>query len=320
MSAALKDWDHRIGRRLKLRDLHILSTVVQWGSMGKGAAHLSMTQPAVSDAIAKLEDTLRVRLLERTSKGVLPTIYGTALLKRGAVAFDELRQGIRDIEFLADPTVGEVRVGCSESLLTGFLSTAIDRLSLRYPRIAVRVIDIQPTATEYRLLRDRDVDFMLGRVFDLDPHGEVDAEILFQDRYLVAAGVNSPWTHRRKIALAELANERWIHMPHSVIAAAFLKHGIDVQKNVVSYSHHLRNELLVTGRFLTVIAGSVLRANANRWGLKALPVDLNIRPHSVAVFTLRNRILSPVVGLFIDHVRELAKAFQRPTKDRHGQR
>ena len=116
MATALKDWDNRIGRRLKLRDLHILSAVVQWGSMAKAAKHLSMTQPAVSDAIANLEDALSVRLLDRGSKGVEPTIYANVLLKRGLVVFDELRQGIRDIESLANPKAGEVRVGCPEAL------------------------------------------------------------------------------------------------------------------------------------------------------------------------------------------------------------
>ena len=115
-------WENRVGRRVRLRDLHILSAVVQWGSMAKAAKHLSMTQPAVSDAVATLEDALRVRLLDRTSKGVEPTIYANALLKRGHVIFDELRQGIRDIEFLANPTVGEVHVGCSETLMTGILA------------------------------------------------------------------------------------------------------------------------------------------------------------------------------------------------------
>ena len=89
MATAPKDWESRIGRRLKLRDLHILSAVVQWGSMAKAAVHLSMTQPAVSDAIANLEDTLRVRLLDRSSRGVEPTIYASALLKRGLVVFDD---------------------------------------------------------------------------------------------------------------------------------------------------------------------------------------------------------------------------------------
>src|SRR5262245_24841796 len=162
---ALKAWENRIGRRLRLRDLHILSAVAQWGSMAKAAKHLSMTQPAVSDAIATLEDALRVRLLDRTSKGVGPTIYANALLKRGHVIFDELRQGIRDIEFIANPTVGEVHVGCSETLMTGFLPAVIDCLSRRYPQLVVHAVSVQPTATEYRQLRDREVDLMLGRVF-----------------------------------------------------------------------------------------------------------------------------------------------------------
>jgi DNA-binding transcriptional LysR family regulator len=104
------EWERRIGRRLRLRDLHILSTVVQWGSMAKAAEHLAVSQPAVSDAIANLEAALAVRLLDRGPQGVKPTIYADALLKRGDVVFDELRQGIRDIEFLANPAAGEVRV------------------------------------------------------------------------------------------------------------------------------------------------------------------------------------------------------------------
>src|SRR5277367_5347083 len=116
MAKQTLNWDGRIGRRFKLRDLHILFTVVNWGSMAKGAAHLGMSQPAVSEAIASLEVALRVRLFDRSPRGVEPTIYARALLKRGHVVFDELKQGMRDIEFLADPTAGEVWIGCPESL------------------------------------------------------------------------------------------------------------------------------------------------------------------------------------------------------------
>ncbi|HEV7390312.1 MAG TPA: LysR family transcriptional regulator, partial [Burkholderiales bacterium] len=103
-------WDSRIGRRLKLRDLHIFFAVVHWGSMAKAAKHLGMSQPAVSKIIADMEAALRVRLLDRGSRGVEPTVYAHALLKRGHVVFDELRQGISDIEFLSNPTAGEIRV------------------------------------------------------------------------------------------------------------------------------------------------------------------------------------------------------------------
>jgi DNA-binding transcriptional LysR family regulator len=121
------NWESRIGRRLRLRDLHVLFAVVQSGSMIKAATQLGVSQPVVSEAIADLEATIGVRLLDRSPRGVAPTLYGQALLDRSQVAFDELRQGIKDIEFLADPTLGEVRIGCSESLTAGVLAPIIDR-------------------------------------------------------------------------------------------------------------------------------------------------------------------------------------------------
>src|SRR5215467_8735403 len=119
------DWESQIGRRLKLRDLHVFSTVVQRGSMAKAAQQLGVSQPAVSEVIANLEHALGVRLLDRSAQGIEPTIYGGALIKRSVAAFDELKQSIRDIEFLSDATVGEVRMACMESLWHTLVPEAI---------------------------------------------------------------------------------------------------------------------------------------------------------------------------------------------------
>src|SRR5690242_19872344 len=127
MAKARTDWDSRIGRRLTLRDLHILSSVARWGSMAKAAAHLSTTQSVVSDAIANLESALGVRLLDRSAKGVEPTVYAKTLLKRTDVVFDELRAGVKDIEALASSTSGEVRIACPEFLAGGLIPDAVDR-------------------------------------------------------------------------------------------------------------------------------------------------------------------------------------------------
>ena len=86
----------RVERRLKLHDVRVLMSVVQAGSMGKAAKRLATSQPAISRSIADLESALGVRLLDRSPKGIEPTPYGRALLKRGTVVFDELKQGVRD--------------------------------------------------------------------------------------------------------------------------------------------------------------------------------------------------------------------------------
>src|SRR6266536_3343450 len=106
---AVMQLSDRIGSRMKLQDLHVLMTVVQAGSMGKAAERLNTTQPNVSRSIAELEHTLGVRLLDRSRQGVEPTEYGRALLNCGVAVFDELRQGLKNIEFLTDPATGNVR-------------------------------------------------------------------------------------------------------------------------------------------------------------------------------------------------------------------
>src|SRR6267154_4604761 len=123
----------RVERRMKLHNLHVLMTVVQTGSMGKAAERLNTVQPAISRSIAELEAALGVRLLDRHRQGVQPTRYGRALLDCGVSVFDDLRQGLRNIEFLADPAAGEVRIGCTSLVAASFVSAVVERRFRRYP-------------------------------------------------------------------------------------------------------------------------------------------------------------------------------------------
>jgi DNA-binding transcriptional LysR family regulator len=107
---------------MKLQDLHILMTVIQSGSMRKAAQSLSITQPAISRSVAELEHGLGVRLLERHRQGIEATDYGRALVDCGVAVFDELRQGVKNIEFLADPTAGEV-IGCLGAIHASFFTS-----------------------------------------------------------------------------------------------------------------------------------------------------------------------------------------------------
>jgi DNA-binding transcriptional LysR family regulator len=156
------DWSGRVGRRLKLRDLHVFATVTQCGSMAKAAAQLGVSQPSVSEVIAALEHTFGVRLLDRSARGVEPTIYGRALLKRSTAAFDELRQSSRDIEFLSDATTGRLTIGCAESVAAGVLPAIVDVFGGRYPGVTVQVDDVPSPA--FGLLRERGHDLILARV------------------------------------------------------------------------------------------------------------------------------------------------------------
>src|SRR6266567_2622172 len=139
MTAATQ-WSDRVRRRLKLRDVDILLTVTQMGSMGKAAIALNMSQPAVSTAIAQLEEALGVRLLDRSRQGVEPTPYGRALIKRGVAMFDELRQGVQDIASLSDPAAGEILMRGSRHTISAIYSPIVHRFSAQYPRMSFHII------------------------------------------------------------------------------------------------------------------------------------------------------------------------------------
>ena len=147
-TAVPMEWEKRLGRRLRVRDLYILSVVVKAGSMAKAARELAMSQPSVSEAIANLEHLLGVRLVDRSTQGVAPTMYADAILKRSVTVFDELRQGVRDIQFLADPTSGAVAIGYTD-MLEAIVPTIIDRFSEQYPRVVVRAELVRSPIAEF---------------------------------------------------------------------------------------------------------------------------------------------------------------------------
>lgn len=316
------DFAERIGRRLKLQDLHVLMTVVQAGSMSKAAQHLNTTQPAVSRSIAELENAIGVRLLDRGQQGVEPTVHGRALLHCAAAVFDDLRQGVRNIEFLSDPTLGEVRLGCHEAVFAGLLSTLIGRLQRRYPGITIHMTHVWPLEQQYRELRERRIDLCLGRLApDAKIEKDLEAEVLYHDRILVATGTRTRGKTRRKVDLAELANEPWGLLPSesfagSLVQQAFAAAGVSV-RGAVTGTPHLLLSLLSRGPFFVTIPDSVLKFEANLPPLKILPIDLPVPPWPVGIMSLKKRAISPVGQLFLETAREVVKSLHRATTEPH---
>jgi DNA-binding transcriptional LysR family regulator len=314
MAKARTDWDSRIGRRITLRDLHILSFVVRSGSMAKAATRLATTQSVVSDAIANLESALGVRLLDRSAKGVEPTIYAKTLLKRSNIVFDELREGVKDIQALADSTAGEVRVACPEFLAGGLIPDAVDGFSRRYPDIVCEAVEADATTLEFRQLHERSVDLMVARIPTVFSDDDLNHEVLFDDPHVVVVGAKSPWIKRRKVTLADLAGEPWI-IPSSLIVREIIKEAFEAQGlkvpegKIISSFVLMRNHLLATGRFLTVLPASVLQYNAKQWALRALRIELGTKTRPIAIIMLKNRSVSP--ALFIEHLRVTAKSYLR---------
>ena len=312
------DWDERrLGRHLKLRDLSVLLTVARCGSMGKAAIELNVSQPAISKAITEMEHTLGVRLFDRTPHGVEPTIYARALLDRGLIAFDELKQAMKHIAFLADPTTGELRIAADHVAAAGLVAAVINQLFRKYPRITFHLEAADP-ATTYRALEARRVDLVVGGLLVPIAEEHMHADVLYDEPQVVVAGAQNPWTRRSRIQLADLMNQPWtLPLPDSplgiVIAQAFRASGFDLPRTAVyAITAAARNALVASGPFLSIVPYSMSIFRGTNPPLKRLPIDLPTMRFPVGIVTLKNRTLSPVAQLFIDCARDLAKSKAKP--------
>jgi DNA-binding transcriptional LysR family regulator len=307
----------QISRRLKLRQLDVLIAVARWGNMATAADHLAVSQPVVSKTIADLESTLGIRLFDRNRRGVAPTLYGRALIKRSVALFNDLRASVSELEFLSDPTAGELRIGSSEAVAAGMLGAIIDRLAELHPRLSFQVtLGAGLTDLQYGELRSHNLDLIIGRLPNVI-EDDIQVEILYHDRMHVLAGATSPLARRRKIKLADLLDEPWClpsldTYPWTLMADAFRSAGLTLPRRIVTTrSVLLLTSLVASGRFVSALPRTVLHFCADRLQLKTLAVDLPMQSYPVGIVTLKDRTLSPAVQVFAEQAHNVVKPLTR---------
>ena len=233
--------------------------------------------------------------------------------------FDDLRQSVKEIEYLSDPSSGELRLGCTEPMSSGFVPAIVDRLARQYPKVVFHVTQGDPATLQERELRSRNIELAVGRILEPFPAEGISAEVLFQEPLFVASARSNQWVRRHKVALADLTDEAWSLPPpgsvgHTHFASAFRTAGLETPRStVVTYSLQFHFALMATGRYLGLIPGSMLHFNAKRYGLAPVPVAIAFNPGPAGLVTLKNRTLSPLAHLFMQTARELAKPLAKMT-------
>jgi len=306
--------DDQISRRIKLRHLRALIAVAQSGSMARAAEQLSVSQPVVSKAIAELEQIVGVALFDRIAHGVTPTLYGRALLNRSAALVDDLKTSVSELRHLADPTRGELRIGCEENLATGLLPTLIDRLSRQHPKLVFDLALGDPPALQRRDLLGRKVELAIMRSETHELEEGLEQTVLYEDRLWVVAGTNSPWATRRKVSLADLVHECWClpppdHPVGALVIKAFDRAGlVPPARTVTVPSAQFTGSLVSRGQYLGVLGSLFLQFKPPSVQLKALPVTFPVAAPPINIVTLKHRALSPVAKMFIEFVRKVANS------------
>jgi len=309
------DWSDRIGRRIKLRDLHILMAVADTGSMAKAAARLGISHPAVSKAISEIEGTLGVRLFDRGSQGAELTAYGEVLLRCGINVFDEMQQGLRSLEHLSDPNSGEVRLGCTDIILHSLVPAIVRDFSKKHPGVQLDVKLTNPGGHQIQELRERKIDLLITRA--TGQQDDFHSEALFDEPFVFVVGAQSEFARKRRPALKDIIKSNWVLPPYDsapggLVTAVFQANDVSPPKPVVkTVAIQLTVSLIASGEFVGILPASVAALSAHRTALRALPLKSAGPRISAEIVFLKNRTLSPAVEAFINCAREVTKSLVR---------
>lgn len=287
----------------------------EMGSLGKAAAQLGLSQPALSKSIRKLETELDVPLFQRTTKGVTPTPYADTLARRSQAIQADVHSSIVELHKLKQGEVGEAKIGIAPALSPDFMPDVVSRIAASHPSIKITVFEALYEGISQAVVRG-ELDFALT---NLPPRGvapDLEWRELFRDHFVVCCSKAHPLARKGKVQLAELLEHPWItpaqegvpwlRLVDLFIAARCPPPRATVETNSAS----VIMSLLQRGPFLTFVPRQIILSATQR--AEAVEVALEGMTLERAIVVLHRKGHSPpkAAQLVLDACDAAAKLIQ----------
>ncbi|MDD9990355.1 MAG: LysR substrate-binding domain-containing protein [Rhodospirillales bacterium] len=302
--------------RVSVRQLRLVATVAEVGTMVRAGDVIGMTQSAVTKAVRDLEKDLGVDLFERGNRGVTPTIYGEALVSHARRVLAQLEHAAEEIDDLAHGAGGRVAIGTLLAASAWLLPTAITRLRAERPRVAVDVVEGTNDRLQPMLLRG-ELDMVVGRLSEFRHRTGVDQEPLYSEEVVILARPDHPLARQESLHLADLQEADWILPPPETtlrrqLEKAFFDAGLDpprcaIQSVSILTNRRLLNDTDLIGAWPRGVAADDLAEGR----LVALAVRLDEIVWPVGVATRRLAQLSPAADALLATLRAVGQEATR---------
>lgn len=291
-------------RALTLRHLRLLIALEELRQVGRVAVALNISQPAVSKALAEIENGVGVALFERTPQGMLPTAHGACLLHYAHAMTNEIARAVDELTGIEQGIAAAVAVGATFGAGTGHLLTAATlQARQRLPELAVTVAEGSRDLL-LRQLRTARLDLVVGTVGDAAAPPDLECTPLYIDAPAIVCGTRHALAAKRKPSWAGMLSEPWVLPPRTTrvraaIEALFRRAGaVRPRVLVETLSLDLTLELLAQGGALAVLPQHLSRRLAMAGQVRALEVESPGLVMPISVFSLASAPASAAVDAF----------------------
>ncbi|AWL13191.1 HTH-type transcriptional regulator GbpR [Saliniradius amylolyticus] len=263
--------------RMKLKHLKLLVTVGEQCNIFKAAQLMNMAQPAATKIIRDIENTYELQLFNRTSRGVIPTLYGEVLIRHAKLVLSQIKHVSEELTSLQSGLSGHVTVGTLITASLTLLPKALVRLRAERPNVYITVVE----GTQDRLLPSLvqgDLDMVVGRLPEHQDYDGLTTIQLYEEPAYIVARSGHPLSNRGTLELADIVNESWIlPSPQTYLRReldqSFRDQGLPSPQPVVESVSVLTNRTLLTETdMIAVMPGQVFHQYEKAGELCRLPV------------------------------------------------
>lgn len=200
--------DNCVGRmNIDLEDLRAFVATAEMQSFRAAADSIHLSQPALTRRIQKLEATLGVSLLERTTRRVSLTAVGRDFLPRARRLLDDLETSLLSVREIAERRSGLVSIACIPTAAYYFLPDVISAFTEEFPAIRFRIFDAGANEVLQSIL-NREADFGITLLGADDP--DVTFDPLIEEPFLLACRRDHPLAQQESVTWADLAAHRFV--------------------------------------------------------------------------------------------------------------
>lgn len=299
---------------MQLTQLRNLLAVVDSGSIRGAARSLKVSQPALTRSLRQLETELRVKLLERTARGVAPTPAGRAFIARSRAVYNELGRAQEELAQLAGEQEGSVAFGIGPQPAIHIVPPALAQFRRAHVNVEIRMAE-GPSHVLLPRLRDGSLDFAIG----VRPKGRLEPGIsaspLFTNQILIGARKGHPLRGAR--SLRELLDANWvIYTPAgwagAVIPDLFEMNGLPVPKSVVrSESYVAMLTLIARTDMIGGLSSRLFELRLARDYFEPFQLKERLPEFTLCLFTRTDSPLTPAAAAMVAEIKTAAQKLAR---------
>jgi len=279
------------------------------GSVTAAAETLCISAAAVSKTIAEVEAALGIDLFQREGRRVVITEAGRHFVRSGRAIVSELRVLEEEMAFIANGNAGSINIGFATHQAKSYLATAIMALKAQYPRVLIRLIDLEPSDI-LAYLREGRLDLAVGNIDALSAADDLDGIGILEIEHVLVASANHPLAGLSKVEWEDVLAHIWClpslsHPLRQAFNNACSRLHLATPQNLIETTALLSMPILFQKMPLIGIAPKEIAQDWCRSGhVSILPVVLPLRSPPQAVIWSRNLPLSRTSKHFIELVRE----------------